>query len=80
MYLKPFDYPSLGIAVPVKLAKDSWGLENIATARFLIPHRHLNEFEGAPHEYIPPYLYCLANTNTHLPSSPGQLQSSWMGS
>lgn len=51
-YLEPFDYPSLGIAVPVKLPKDSRGLENIATARFLIPRRHLDEFEGAPHEYV----------------------------
>jgi hypothetical protein len=50
-YLEPFDHPSLGIAVPVKLPKSSRGLEHIATARFLIPRRHLDEFEGAPHEY-----------------------------
>lgn len=49
-YLEPFDYPTLGIAVPVKLPKSSRGLDNIATARFLIPRRHLDEFEGAPNE------------------------------
>jgi hypothetical protein len=52
-FLEPLDHPSLGITVPVKLPKSSRGLEHIATARFLIPRKHLDEFEGAPHEYAP---------------------------
>ena len=77
-YLEPFDYPSLGIAVPVKLPKDLRGLENVATARFLISRRHLDEFEGAPHEYALSSSITLY-ADIHLPSLPEQLQSSWMG-
>jgi hypothetical protein len=47
-YLEPLESPSLGITVPVKLPKSSRGLDHIVTARFLIPRRHLDEFEEAP--------------------------------
>ena len=49
-YLEPLDHPTLGITVPTRLPKSSRGLEHFATARFLIPRKHLDEFEGAPAE------------------------------
>ena len=49
-YLEPLETPSLGITIPTKLPKSSRGLEHIATARFLIPRRHLDEFKEAPQQ------------------------------
>jgi hypothetical protein len=49
-YLRPSEKTTLGIEIPTYLPKEGRGLENIATARFLIPRRHLEEFEDAPQQ------------------------------
>lgn len=48
-YLQPSDKFKLGFDIPHFLPKDERGLENLTTARFLIPRKHLDEFEANPH-------------------------------
>lgn len=47
-YLQPSEGHDLGIAIPVTLPKESRGMEHNATARFLIPRKHLDAFEADP--------------------------------
>jgi hypothetical protein len=47
-YLNPSDNMLLGIPIPSSLPTNHRGMEHQATARFLIPRRHLEEFEAEP--------------------------------
>jgi hypothetical protein len=41
--------------MPTNLSKDERGLENHATARFLIPRQHLDAFEKDPDRFVTPH-------------------------
>ena len=45
-YLKPSDSTTYTFEIPANLPKDKRGMENHVTARFLIPRRHLDEYEA----------------------------------
>lgn len=47
-YLKPSEDTAFAFEIPANLFRDKRGMENHATARFLIPRRHLDEYEEAP--------------------------------
>lgn len=55
-YLQPSKTEGLGISIPGALTKEERGLENHATARFLIPRQHLEAFENDPDRCAAPYL------------------------
>jgi len=50
-YLQPSSTDNLGIIIPGSLSKEERGLQNHATARFLIPRQHLEAFENDPNSY-----------------------------
>ena len=50
-YLQPSNTESLGYSVPLNLTKEERGLHHHGTARFLIPRRHLEDFERDPARY-----------------------------
>lgn len=51
-FLQPSDKIDLGVTIPHSLPKARRGLENYATARFLIPRKHLDAFEQDPKGYV----------------------------
>jgi hypothetical protein len=54
-YLRPSNEAKLGFDMPTNLSKDERGLENHATARFLIPRQHLDAFEKDPDRFVTPH-------------------------
>lgn len=51
-YLQPSNGDRLGIVIPASLPKEQRGLGSHATARFLIPRKHLNMFDADPDRYV----------------------------
>ena len=51
-FIQPSDKETLGLEVPAHLSKDKRKLNNKITARFLIPHQHLDAFEGDPLRFV----------------------------
>lgn len=55
-YLQPSKKEGLGsFFVPNTLDREERGLENHATARFLMPRQHLDKFERSPDRQVMPY-------------------------
>ena len=54
-YLEPSSTESLGYKIAINLQKADRGLNSHATARFLIPHQHLQAFEMDPDRYSRSY-------------------------
>lgn len=49
-YLKPSEDVTFTFEVPAYLPRDKRGMESHATARFLVPRRHLDAYEVAQQE------------------------------
>ena len=50
-YLRPSEEVAFSYGIPAHLARDKRGMNHHATARFLIPRRHLDEYEAAQQRY-----------------------------